>query len=285
LDFPNPLGVAAGFDKDARVTRALGILGFGHIEVGTLTPRPQPGNPRPRVFRLVRDRALINRMGFPNCGVEAVLPRLEKITSRPHRWILGVSLGKQKETPLKGAAADYELLMRAVYPYADYMVVNISSPNTPGLRKLQRARYLRDLLGRLVAVRDEQAHGARKKPLAVKIDPDLDDGELDQMIEIFLATGIDGVIATNTTLRREGLIEPCDEEGGLSGPPLRERSTRIIQRIAQQTAGRLPIIGAGGIETAAHAREKLDAGASLVQIYTGFIYHGPATAFHIVRGL
>lgn len=288
LHFPNPLGIAAGFDKDARVVRGLALLGFGHIEVGTLTPRPQPGNPRPRVFRLPSDHAVINRMGFPNGGVVAAVPRLRALAAQPRDFVLGVSLGKQKETPLVEAAGDYVDVMRAVHSFADYLAVNISSPNTPGLRELQGGRYLEHLLETLVAENHElaAAAGTPAPPLWVKIAPDLDRPELDEILSTLLDAGIDGIIVANTTLSREGLIDAAQSEaGGLSGRPLRERATAQIVTIHQQAGTALPIIGVGGISSAADAREKLDAGAAVVQLYSGMIYGGPGLPGCILRGL
>ena len=288
LIFPNVLGVAAGFDKDVRVTPGLARLGFGHIEVGTLTPRPQIGNPRPRIFRLPEDAALINRMGFPNGGVQAALPRLRHIASHSRRYVVGVSLGKQKETPLAQAADDYLLVMRAVYPYADYLAVNISSPNTPGLRELQGGDYLPHLLQTLrreTAVLAKQ-HRLSPRPLLVKIAPDLSWSELDEILTAVQASALDGIIATNTTLSREGVRSAHRvEAGGLSGSPVRHRSNEIIRYIAQQTNGRLPIIGVGGVRSAADVQEKLAAGATLVQLYTGLVYEGPALPGRLLRQL
>jgi dihydroorotate dehydrogenase len=286
LHFPNPVGMAAGFDKDARVVTGLAELGFGHIEVGTLTPRPQAGNPRPRIFRLPGDAALINRMGFPNGGVAAAVTRLQALAERPRDYVLGVSLGKQKPTPLEEAAADYVAVMRAVYAYADYLAVNISSPNTPGLRELQGGRYLEQLLGALVGENRALAAGGRPKPLWVKIAPDLAWADLDEILAALTAAEVDGIIATNTTLSREGLTGAArNETGGLSGRPLRRRSTEIIAYIHRQTGGRLPIIGVGGVATAADVREKLDAGAAVVQLYTSLIYGGPGLPGRILRAL
>lgn len=287
LHFPNPLGIAAGFDKDARVVRGLALLGFGHIEVGTLTPRPQPGNPRPRIFRLPADGAVINRMGFPNGGVAAAVPRLRALAEHPHDFVLGVSLGKQKETPLADAAGDYIAVMRAVHAYADYLAVNISSPNTPGLRELQGGRYLERLLGALVAEnRGLAAADKSSPPLWVKVAPDLEPREVDEIMEALVATGIDGIIVANTTLARDGLADQAQSEaGGLSGRPLRERATELIGYIHQQMGDALPIIGVGGVGSAAEAREKLDAGAAVVQIYTSMIYGGPGLPGRILRDL
>ncbi len=286
LTFPNVIGMAAGFDKDVYVARGLALLGFGHVEVGTLTPRPQAGNPRPRIFRLPVDEALINRMGFPNGGVETAVSRLKTLNQQ--NFILGVSLGKQKETPLAEAAQDYVTVMRAVYPYADYLAVNISSPNTPGLRDLQGGDYLCHLLRTLMDENERlaQQHPVRKRPLLVKIAPDLTWPELDGILTAVQDCGIDGIIATNTTLSRAGLTHPNQQEsGGMSGRPLTARSTEIIAYIYQHTEGSLPIIGVGGIRTAADVRAKLDAGASLVQLYTGLIYEGPAMVGSLLREL
>lgn len=288
LRFPNALGVAAGFDKDARVAAGLALLGFGHVEVGTLTPRPQAGNPRPRIFRLPADGALINRMGFPNGGVEAAVPRLRKLAESPRDFVVGVSLGKQKETDLADAVDDYVTVMRAVYPYADYLAVNISSPNTPGLRELQGGRYLEELLRGLGEEnrRMAAATGMAARPMWVKVAPDLALAEVDEILSTLLAVGIDGIIIANTTLARDGLLDPAQTEaGGLSGHPLRARSTTLIAHVHRQTGGALPIIGVGGIASAADVREKLDAGASIIQLYTAMIYHGPGLAGRILRDL
>ncbi|HSM55924.1 MAG TPA: quinone-dependent dihydroorotate dehydrogenase, partial [Candidatus Sulfomarinibacteraceae bacterium] len=259
LTFPNVLGLAAGFDKDAHAVGALALLGFGHIEVGTITPYPQPGNPRPRIFRLPADQALINRMGFPSQGLANVVPRLRQLARR-RSFILGVSLGKQKTTPLADAVDDYLVAMRAVYPYADYLAVNISSPNTPGLRQLQGKQHIAGLLSRLNEERAalSDTHRLPPRPLLVKIAPDLSRAELDDMLQVMLDQGVDGVIATNTTTSRAGLTHPAQcESGGLSGAPLRQRSTALVAAIHQAAGRRLPIIAAGGVAGAAHAREKL----------------------------
>lgn len=289
LRFPNVLGMAAGFDKDARVVGGLAQLGFGHVEVGTLTPRPQSGNPRPRLFRLPDDAAVINRMGFPNGGAEAAAQRLHALTPRPRSYVLGVSLGKQKETPLEEAAADYVSVMHDVFDQADYLAVNISSPNTPGLRALQGGRYLRQMLDELTAANRRLAaeRGLElPRPLWVKIAPDLSWAELDEILAELIAAGIDGIIATNTTLSRAGLNSSLrDETGGLSGRPLRAHSTAVIDYIVRHAGSALPVIGVGGVATAADAREKLDAGASLIQLYTSMVYGGPGLAGRILRGL
>lgn len=280
LTFPNIIGVAAGFDKDARVASGLATLGFGHVEVGTLTPWPQRGNPKPRIFRLTEDAALINRMGFPNGGVVAALPRLRALAEAPREWVLGVSLGKQKETPLDQAADDYLSVMTKVAPYADYLAVNVSSPNTPGLRALQGGDYLGHLL-RTLTVANRAQFG---KPLLVKIAPDMGWAEIDAIVDACHATQVDGIIATNTTISRAGLSSShAAEKGGLSGQPLRQRSNEVIAHLAQQTD--LPIIGVGGVQTADDVRAKLDAGAKLVQIYTGLVYAGPTLAGRILRQL
>jgi dihydroorotate dehydrogenase len=286
LTFPNKLGMAAGFDKEVRVAAGLALLGFGHVEVGTLTPRPQIGNPRPRIFRLRQDRALINRMGFPNEGVDTAVANLQRLKNRT--FVLGVSLGKQKETPLAEATGDYVTVMQKVYGYADYLAVNISSPNTPGLRELQGGNYLSHLLAVLQVQNEQlaQQHGLAKRPLLVKIAPDLTWLELDEILTAVQDNAISGIIATNTTLSRDGLTDGNQEQqGGLSGRPLARRSTEIIAYIHKHTQGQLPIIGVGGVETAVDAQAKLDAGASLVQLYTSLIYEGPRLAGSILRQL
>ncbi len=288
LTFPNEIGVAAGFDKDARVVAGLGLLGFGHVEVGTITPNPQSGNPKPRVFRIREDRAIINRMGFPNCGAKIASKRLQALRKEKHDFIIGVSLGKQKETALIDAAADYVEVMEAVNPFADYLAVNISSPNTPELRDLQKEEYLEDLIkklneeGRRLAV--EQAVSIR--PIFLKIAPDLTRSDLEQIIDVVQRNKVEGIIATNTTLSRDGLAQPgVAQPGGLSGAPLAKKSNEIIAFIHESTNGQIPIIGAGGVFTSDEARDKLDAGASLLQLYTGLVYEGPGIAGRILRGL
>jgi dihydroorotate dehydrogenase len=275
LRFPNRVGLAAGFDKDGDCIDGLGSLGFGFLEVGTVTPRPQPGNPRPRLFRLPSQRALINRMGFNNRGVEHLAGRLAR---RRYRGILGVNIGKNLDTPVAAAARDYLACLDRLYPLADYIAVNLSSPNTPGLRELQFGRYLEDLLD---ALRERGAALAgqwgRRVPLAVKIAPDLDDAELVAIGRILVERGIDAVIATNTTVAREGLppVRHGGEQGGLSGAPLLARSTAVVRRLTAEFGPRLPVIAAGGIGSGADATAKFAAGAVLVQLYTGFIYRGP----------
>jgi dihydroorotate dehydrogenase len=288
LKFPNVIGIAAGFDKDVRVAPSLAHLGFGHIEVGTLTPRPQLGNPRPRIFRYKAQGALVNRMGFPNCGVRAALPRLRELSESPRDWILGVSLGKQKETLLKDAADDYVEVMEHVYLYADYVAANISSPNTPGLRELQSKTYISDLLGKLrsESLRLARQKGVAERPIFVKIAPDIDLAGLEQVVESAIENGIAGIIATNTTRARTNLPDAAkDQEGGMSGAPLHERSVEIVKQVYKLADGRLEIIGVGGIRTAQDAKNMLRAGASIVQMYTGLIYQGPSMAGRILREL
>lgn len=285
LDFVNPVGMAAGYDKNGRAIFGMACLGFGHLELGTVTPYAQVGNPRPRVFRLPEDEALINRMGFPNEGAEALLRRLQK--GCPNEIVVGVNIGKGMVTPLDRAVDDYMLMMRMFYPHADYLVVNVSSPNTLGLRRLQAREYLGGLLGALSAARQElQSAYDRRVPILVKLAPDLTDRELEDAIGSISETGMEGVIATNTTIKRPGLRSRFREEtGGLSGVPMRKRSTEVVRRIHTLTNGRLPIIGAGGIFGPDDAREKLDAGAVLIQVYTGLIYQGPSLVRVILEGL
>lgn len=283
LEFPNPVGLAAGMDKDAEAIDAFGAMGFGFVEVGTLTPKPQPGNPKPRLFRLIPQRAVINRMGFNNHGVEAAVPRLAR---RRYRGILGVNIGKNKATPNEDALDDYLACLRAVHRHADYVAVNFSSPNTPGLRDLQDASALRALLEPLLGEQEKLAreHG-KTTPIAVKIAPDLDPGQLAAMAEVFNDVKVAGVIATNTTIERPGMESQklAQETGGLSGAPLRAPSTRLIRDLREVLSPAIPIIGVGGILCAADAEEKLAAGAALVQIYTGLIYRGPGLVQDCVR--
>jgi dihydroorotate dehydrogenase len=285
LRLPNPVGLAAGLDKNASAVPALTAMGFGFLELGTVTPRPQAGNPRPRLFRLTGEDAIINRMGFNSAGVDRFLGHLE---NTPRSGIIGINLGKNKDTPAEEAINDYVVGLRAVYAHADYVTVNVSSPNTPGLRALQDEEALSALL---TALKAEQAtlaarHG-RYVPIALKIAPDLTDEDIDSIARLLLDIGLDGVIATNTTITRPGLnAEPLAREtGGLSGAPLRSLSTHVIRRLHATLAGRLPIIGVGGVFSADHAWEKLVAGADLVQIYTGLIYRGPEIIRAIVAGL
>jgi dihydroorotate dehydrogenase len=284
LKFRNPVGLAAGYDKDGLAWRGLACLGFSHLELGTVTPRPQDGNPRPRVFRLPADRAVINRMGFPGRGADFLRGRLDH---RPRDFILGINLGKNKVTPLETAHQDYLSLMRTFARYADYLAVNVSSPNTVGLRSLQARAQLTELLTELQAERQEQAAALGKNvPLLVKLAPDLNEHELADALEALMDAQVDGVIATNTTLQRPKLNSAnARETGGLSGAPLSALSTHLIARINALTSGKLPIIAVGGVMDAAEARAKLDAGAALVQVYTGLIYSGPGLVREILSGL
>lgn len=280
LKFPNPVGLAAGFDKDARWTDALSCLGFGFVEIGTVTPRPQPGNPKPRLFRLKEDKALINRMGFNNGGSSTAATRLGY---RKEKVIIGGNIGKNKDTPNEEALKDYEGAFRDLYPQVDYFVVNVSSPNTPGLRALQEKEPLQALLSHLQKVNTEM--GA-PKPLLLKIAPDLTVGQLDDIIDLVKTLSLDGIVATNTTVDRSNLKAPVPEEaGGLSGQPLRGRSLEVVRYLAQGLGKEVPIIAAGGIATAQDAQAALDAGAALVQLYTGFIYEGPAIVRRMCEGL
>jgi dihydroorotate dehydrogenase len=289
LHFKNPVGLAAGYDKDGVAVRGLAGLGFGHLEIGTVTPRPQPGNPKPRVFRLVEDRAVINRMGFPGKGAEYVAGRIRSLGQRPPSVILGVNLGKNKDTPLEEAADDYLGLMRRFMPLADYLAINVSSPNTVGLRRLQGRDMLEGLLSAIGAERkaltpSPAPASGRGIPILVKLAPDLTDEELDDALDAILRTGMDGVIATNTTLRRQGLRSARrDETGGLSGEPLTARSQAVLHQVVKRLAGHLPVVSAGGIMSPADAKSRLDAGAALVQVYTGLVYAGPGLVQKIVR--
>lgn len=289
IDFPNPVGLAAGFDKAGSSYNALSALGFGHIEIGTVTARPQEGNPRPRLFRLPADQALLNRMGFNNPGAEAVADRLQGSAIEP---ILGINLGKSKVTPLEEATADYRFSLRQLEPYARYLVVNVSSPNTPGLRLLQEAGPLRELLSpmRAEAVELARARGEAPRPILLKISPDLSDEQVDEIAAIAVAEGVAGIIAVNTTIGREGLRTPPGRldafgPGGISGAPLRPRAHEIVSRLYRRTAGALPLVSVGGIFGAEEAWRRIRAGASLIQLYTGFIYRGPTLAREINRGL
>jgi dihydroorotate dehydrogenase len=282
LRFPNRLGLAAGIDKNARCVDAFGTLGFGFIEVGTVTPQPQPGNSRPRLFRLIRDRALINRMGFPNDGVIAIRERLK---NRRYGGICGVNVGKNAVTPLSDAVHDYLACLEAVYPYADYVAINISSPNTTGLRRLQQREWLGSLLSALVDSRSRlQGEYGRYVPLLVKVATDQNDTELAATSRTIVDFGMDGIIASNTTLTREALTDPnCVEAGGLSGAPLLARSLRAVQRIRTEVGAGFPIIGVGGIESANDAMAMRAAGANVLQFYTGLVYHGPRLVREILN--
>jgi dihydroorotate dehydrogenase len=285
LDFPNPLGLAAGLDKHAEYIDALASLGFGFLEVGGVTPRPQPGNDRPRVFRLPAAEAIINRFGFNSVGAEQFAINLRRAR---FKGIVGVNLGKNKDTPLANAASDYAYSLEKIYALANFATINISSPNTANLRDLQSAEELGPLLARLHQVREglAQKHG-RRVALALKIAPDIDDAGIAAVARIAVEQKMDAIIATNTTLSRTGVqgLPHAEEQGGLSGAPLREASTEVIRKLARNLDGALPIIGVGGIMSAEHAREKLDAGASLLQIYCGIVYRGPGVVADIINEL
>jgi dihydroorotate dehydrogenase len=295
LEFPGPLGLAAGFDKDARGTRGLAALGFGFVEVGTVTARAQPGNPRPRMFRLTADRALVNRMGFNNAGAAAAAASLRRSRSRGGP-VVGVNIGKTRAVPDAEAAADYAASARAVAAVADYVVVNVSSPNTPGLRDLQAADRLRPVLTAVRSALDaavsgpDAGPGGRRVPLLVKIAPDLADADVDAVADLAVELGLDGIIATNTTISRNGLASPAAQvaaagAGGLSGAPLRDRSLAVLRLLRARAGDRLVLIAVGGIETPDDAWERLRAGATLVQGYTGFIYGGPLWPRRVQAGL
>ncbi|WP_345831283.1 quinone-dependent dihydroorotate dehydrogenase [Erwinia sp. HDF1-3R] len=285
LTFKNPLGLAAGLDKNGECIDALGALGFGFIEVGTVTPRPQAGNDKPRMFRVLEAEGIINRMGFNNLGVDQLV---ENVKKSHFDGVLGINIGKNKDTPVEQGKEDYLICMEKIYPYAGYIAINISSPNTPGLRTLQYGEALDDLLK---AIKEKQKDLAARHhkyvPLAVKIAPDLSEEELSQIADSLVRHNIEGVIATNTTLDRSLVagLKHADEAGGLSGRPVQSRSTEIIRRLSQELQGRLPIIGVGGIDSLVSAREKLAAGASLIQVYSGFIYKGPPLIKEIVNHL
>lgn len=285
LRFANPVGLAAGFDKNGDCVDGLGGLGFGCVEVGTVTPRAQPGNPRPRLFRLPDERAVINRMGFNNRGLDYLV---RAVAGRRYRGMLGINIGKNLDTPVIAAARDYLTCLERVYPLADYIAVNLSSPNTPGLRELQFGAYLEDLLGALQQRRRALAlHWGRSVPLAVKIAPDLVDEELSAIGRVLVAQGVDAVIATNTTVSRQGVERSvhAGETGGLSGAPLFARSTEVVRRLVAEFGPRLPVIAVGGIGSGADAVAKLAAGARLVQLYTGFIYRGPELVNEVLGAL
>lgn len=302
LQFDGPVGLAAGFDKDARAIPALAALGFHYVEVGTVTPRPQPGNPQPRLFRLPADGALVNRMGFNNEGMDAMAHRLEAWRRRVSAGggsagigvpaaaavPIGVNLGKNRDTPVERAAEDYLAGMRRLYGLADYLVVNVSSPNTPGLRLLQDADSLRDLLTALLQEGQDLAlqRGLTPRPLLVKLAPDLSPAELEASVGAALDAGVSGIVATNTTSSREGLRSAAvPPDGGLSGRPLRSRANAMVAAIRRLVGPKLPIVGVGGIFTGADAYERIRSGASLVQVYTGFIYRGPTLASDVARQL
>ena len=281
LTFEHPVGLAAGFDKNAEAIATWPEIGFAFAEVGTITAHPQSGNPRPRLFRLPSDEAVINRYGFNNQGAAAVAERLATDPPSPAEIPVGINLGKSKVTPLEEAATDYLTSFQKLYPFGDYFAINVSSPNTPGLRQLQS----QDNLDRIMTLL--QKHNRDNKPLLIKIAPDLDWSQLDDVLEFARNKLVDGIIATNTTLGREGLKTAAiaQEAGGLSGPPVRSKSTEIVRYIYQQTQGKLPIIGVGGIDSTETAWEKIAAGASLIQLYTGLVYKGPGLPSQIVKGL
>ena len=284
LKFENPVGLAAGFDKDAKLFDELASFGFGFVEIGTVTPLPQEGNPKPRLFRLKEDSGIINRMGFNNQGLESVVARLRRKRSN---IIIGGNIGKNKETPNDKAVEDYEICFEKLFPFVDYFVVNVSSPNTPGLRDLQQKAPLTALLNRLQELNSQKE---KRKPILLKIAPDLTNEQLDDIIEIVADTKIDGVVATNTTIDRSGLktdktkVEAIGS-GGLSGQPIKARSTKVIEYLSVKSNKAFPIIGVGGIHSAEDAIEKLDAGATLVQVYTGFIYEGPSLIKRINKAI
>ena len=284
IKFPNPVGLAAGFDKNASMYNDLAYCGFGFIEVGTVTPKAQPGNDKPRLFRLKQDEAIINRMGFNNGGLDLAIPNLKK---RNTTVIIGGNIGKNKVTPNENAGDDYEKTFEGLFPYVDYFVVNVSSPNTPNLRELQEKEPLKDLLLRLMKLNSLKE---KQKPILLKIAPDLSNEQLDDIIEIVRETKIDGVIATNTTISRDGLKASSEDleaigSGGVSGKPLTKRSTEVIRYLSDKSNRAFPIIGVGGIHSEKDALEKLEAGASLVQLYTGFIYEGPGLVKRINKAI
>jgi dihydroorotate dehydrogenase len=282
LKFTNPVGLAAGFDKDGKYFRQMAALGFGFIEIGTVTPRAQSGNPRPRLFRLLKDYALINRMGFNNDGVDAMVQRLK--SRKNTRIIIGGNIGKNKATPNEDAVQDYVICFEKLYPYVDYFTINVSSPNTPGLRELQEKGPLLNILNSLTEIRSNLGGN---KPILLKIAPDLTNSQLDDVVEIVLESGIEGIIATNTTTDRTALRTDTSDigAGGLSGAPLRDRATEVIRYIAAKAQKKFCIIGVGGISSPADATEKIEAGADLVQIYTGLVYEGPGLVKRILKAM
>jgi len=304
LEFPNKIGLGAGFDKNAKYLRELEALGFGFVEIGTVTPLPQAGNDKPRLFRLPKDKALINRMGFNNDGVKVIAERLRqwrdrqssivhresapsRLTSHDSRLVIGGNIGKNKVTPNEDAWKDYDICFRELHHYVDYFVVNVSSPNTPGLRELQEKESLRKILRHLQMINNGKAVA---KPILLKIAPDLTKEQLDDVIDLALEIKLDGLVATNTTIDRYGLATHNQQltiigAGGLSGKPLQKKSTAIVKHIFERTKGEIPIIASGGIFTGSDAKEKFDAGASLVQVWTGFIYEGPSIVKHICKYL
>ena len=292
IDFKNPVGLGAGFDKNAKYLRELECLGFGFVEIGTVTPLPQTGNEKPRLFRLPKEQALINRMGFNNDGVKVISERLKnwKSSNLQHQTsnlIIGGNIGKNKITPNEDAWKDYEICFKELHPYVDYFVVNVSSPNTPGLRELQEKESLRKILTHLQMINNAKA---KAKPILLKIAPDLTKEQIDDVIDLTMKIKLDGLVATNTTISREGLTTEHSQissigAGGLSGLPLKQKSTEVVKYIFEKTNGEMPIIASGGIFTGADAKEKLNAGGSLVQVWTGFIYEGPGIVKSICKHL
>lgn len=289
IQFSNPVGLGAGFDKNAKYLAELECLGFGFVEIGTVTPLSQAGNDKPRLFRLPKDKALINRMGFNNDGVKEIAKRLKKWKekNKNSKLVIGGNIGKNKITPNEDAWKDYEICFKELHPYVDYFVVNVSSPNTPGLRELQEKESLRKILTHLQAINITQPE---TKPLLLKIAPDLTQEQIDDVIDLALEIKLDGLVATNTTISRSGLQTSASRvqaigAGGLSGLPVKQRSTEVVKYICQKTGGKIPVIASGGIFTGDDAKEKLDAGASLIQVWTGFIYEGPGIVKRICKSL
>ena len=284
IEFPNPVGLAAGLDKNGDYIDALAALGFGFIEIGTVTPRPQPGNPKPRMFRVVEHEAIINRLGFNNAGLEKLIANVDRAS---YRGVLGINIGKNFDTPIERAVDDYLACLDAVYGRASYVTVNISSPNTKNLRDLQSSEKLDQLLGALMSKRASLAKGGKVKPLLVKVAPDLDDGEIGAIASLAVKHSVDGLIATNTTIAREEIAghRHASEMGGLSGRPLFARSTEVLRKLSAALGGKVALIGVGGIMSGSDAHAKVAAGASLVQIYTGFIYRGPELIARARRAL
>jgi len=287
LTFKNPVGLAAGYDKDGIAIRGLSTLGFGHIELGTVTPKPQFGNPKPRVFRLLEDEAIINRMGFPSRGADVMLMSLRGARRRSNLSIIGINLGKNKETPNEEAEKDYTSLVHDFAPFADYLTINISSPNTPGLRQLQERKELESLLGSLQKARVEESERLNKDvPILVKLAPDMSEGELNDALYVIIDAKMDGVIITNTTLSRDGLrSRHKGESGGLSGSPLRVKSEPVLRQSIKQIDGKIPVVSVGGIMSPQDAKRRLEMGAALVQVYTGLIYRGPNLVKETVQSL
>lgn len=279
IKFHNKVGLAAGFDKNAKYLNVMKSLGFGHVEIGTVTPLAQPGNDTPRLFRLVKDQAIINRMGFNNDGADVIVERLKK---RPMNLIVGGNIGKNKITPNENAIKDYEICFNKLYPYVDYFTVNVSSPNTPGLRELQDKKPLMEILNSLVNIRKQKIENNEKSlPILLKIAPDLTNEQLDDIVSLTLETKIDGIVATNTTISREGLITATEEinkigSGGLSGKPVKRKSDEVLAYLNNKFEGKIPLIGVGGIFNKKDAEDKFTNGARLVQLYSGFIYQGPS---------